>query len=199
MVAAQQMHQLITRSLLVQAIFVACRLRIPDLLGGAARTAQELAEATGGQPAALHRLLRALSGLGVVTVDSDRFALTPLGRSLRSGPHSAAESEIFLGSPAVWSAWGALGDAVFDGRAAFRHANGTALFDYLPEHPDELVAFQALMTAQSRPQIPAVLAAYDFTSAHTIVDVGGGQGRFWQRCWWRILLPAAYFSIGRMW
>lgn len=176
MVAAQQMHQLITRSLLVQAIFVACRLRIPDLLGGAARTAQELAEATGGQPAALHRLLRALSGLGVVTVDSDRFALTPLGRSLRSGPHSAAESEIFLGSPAVWSAWGALGDAVFDGRAAFRHANGTALFDYLPEHPDELVAFQALMTAQSRLQIPAVLAAYDFTSAHTIVDVGGGQG-----------------------
>jgi O-methyltransferase/methyltransferase family protein len=174
--AAQQMHQLITRSLLVQAIFVACRLRIPDLLGGAARTAEELAEAVGAQPAALRRLLRALSGLDVVTVDGDRFALTSLGLSLRSGPHSAAESAIFLGSPAVWSAWGALDDAVFDGHAAFRHAHGTGLFDYLPEHPDELVAFHALMGVQSRLQIPAVLTAYDFTSAHTIVDVGGGQG-----------------------
>lgn len=174
--AAQRMHELITRSLLVQAVFVACRLRIPDLLAGAARTAGELAEATGAQPAAVHRLLRALSGLDIVSVGGDRFALTSLGRSLCPGPHSAAESAIFLGSPAVWSAWGALGDSVFDGHAAFRHAHGIGIFDYLAEHPDELVAFQAQMSAQSRLQIPAVLAAYDFTSAHTIIDVGGGQG-----------------------
>jgi SAM-dependent methyltransferase len=173
--AARHMHELITRSLLVQAIFVASRLRIPDLLAGAARTAEELAAATGAQPAALHRLLRALTGLEVVTVEGDRFALTSLGRSLCAGPYSAAESAIFLGSPAVWSAWGALGDAVLDGQAAFRHAHGTGLFGYLSAHPDEMVAFQALMSAQSRLQIP-VLAAYDFTPARTIVDVGGGQG-----------------------
>jgi len=174
--AARRMHELITRSLLVQAIFVASRLRIPDLLAGAARTAEELAAATGAQPAALHRLLRALTGLEVVTVEGDRFALTSLGRSLCAGPYSAAESAIFLGSPAVWPAWGALGDAVLDGQAAFRHAHGTGLFGYLSAHPDEMVAFQALMSAQSRLQIPAVLAAYDFTPARTIVDVGGGQG-----------------------
>ena len=81
-----------------------------------------------------------------------------------------------MGTPAVWSAWGALGDAVLDGQAAFRHAHGTGLFGYLPAHPDEMAAFQALMSAQSRLQIPAVLAAYDFTPARTIVDVGGGQG-----------------------
>jgi O-methyltransferase len=121
-------------------------------------------------------LLRALTGLEVVTVEGDRFALTSLGRSLCTGPHSAAESAIFMGTPAVWSAWGALGDAVLDGQAAFRHAHGTGLFGYLPAHPDEMAAFQALMSAQSRLQIPAVLAAYDFTPARTIVDVGGGQG-----------------------
>ena len=174
--AARRMHELITRSLLVQAIFVACRLRIPDLLAGEARTAEELAAATGAQPAALHRLLRALTGLEVVTVEGDRFALTSLGRSLCAGPHSAAESAIFMGTPAVWSAWGALGDAVLDGQAAFRHAHGMGLFGYLPAHPNEMAAFQALMSAQSRLQIPAVLAAYDFTPARTIVDVGGGQG-----------------------
>lgn len=173
---AQRMHQLITRSLLVQAIFVASRLRIPDLLADAARTAQEVAEATGAQPAAVQRLLRALTGLDVVTLDGERFGLTSLGRSLCAGAHSAAETAMFMGSPAMWSAWGALGDAVLDGEAGFRHAHGAGLFDYLSGHPDELSSFQALMSAQSRLQIPAVLTAYDFTSAHTIVDVGGGQG-----------------------
>lgn len=174
--AARQMHQLMARGLLVQAIPVVCRLGIPDLLAGAARTAEELAAATGAQPAALHRLLRALSGLDVVTADGDRFALTSLGRSLCSGPRSAAESVIFLGSPAVWSAWGALGDAVVDGHAAFRHVHGMGFFEYLSGHPGEMAAFQAFMSAQSRLQIPAVLAAYDFASAQTIVDIGGGQG-----------------------
>jgi SAM-dependent methyltransferase len=174
--AAQRMHQLIARSLLVQAIFVASRLGLPDLLADRPRTAEELAAATGAQAGALHRLLRALSGLDVVTADGDRFALTSLGRSLRSGPHSAAETAIFLGRPAVWSAWGALGDAVSDGQAAFRHAHGAGFFDYLSGNPDELLAFQALMSTQSRLQVPAVLNAYDFTSADAIVDVGGGEG-----------------------
>jgi SAM-dependent methyltransferase len=174
--AARQMQQLITRSLLVQAIPVACRLGIPDLLASAARTAEELAEATSADPGALLRLLRALTGLDVVTADGDQFALTSLGRTLCSGPRSAAASVLFLGSPLVWSAWGALGDAVLDGNAAFRHVHGTGFFDYLSQHPNELAAFQAFMSAQSRQQIPAVLAAYDFGSAQTIVDVGGGQG-----------------------
>ncbi len=174
--AARQMHQLITRGLLVQAISVACRLGIPDLLASTGRTAEELAETTGVQPEALHRLLRALSGLDVVTADGDQFALTSLGRSLCSGPRSAADSAIVLGSPAVWSAWGALGDAVLDGHAGFRHAHGMGFFEYLSEHADEMAAFQAMMSAQSRLQIPAVLAAYDFSSADAIVDVGGGQG-----------------------
>ena len=106
--------------------------------------------ATGAQPAALHRLLRALTGLEVVTAEGDRFALTPLGRSLCMGPHSAAESAVFMGSPAVWSAWGALGDAVFDGQAAFRHAHSMGLFGYSAAHREEMAAFQALMSAQSR-------------------------------------------------
>jgi hypothetical protein len=174
--AARRMHELITRSLLVQAIFVACRLRIPDLLAGEARTAEELAAATGAQPAALHRLLRALTGLEVVTVEGDRFALTSLGRSLCAGAHCAAESAIFMGTPAVWSAGGLLAMRSSMARPPSGTRTVRGLFGYLPAHPDEMAAFQALMSAQSRLQIPAVLAAYDFTPARTIVDVGGGQG-----------------------
>lgn len=173
---AWQMMEMITRSILVQAVFVAARLGIADLLGSGAKTAEELSEATRAHPAALRRLLRALTGIGVVTDDGERFALTPLGESLRSGPHSVAEAALFFGKPSVWSAWGALADAVVDGRAAFRHAHGTGIFDYLSEHPDEMVSFQALMSRLSQLQVPAILAAYDFSAARTVVDVGGGHG-----------------------
>jgi SAM-dependent methyltransferase len=117
-----------------------------------------------------------LTGLGVVAYEDERFGLTPLGGSLRSGPHSVAEAALFLGNSSMWSAWGALGDAVLDGRAAFRHAHGTGIFDWLSEDPDELASFQALMSRLSQLQLPAILAAYDFTAARTIVDVGGGRG-----------------------
>ena len=42
-----------------QAIFVAVRLRIPDLLAAGPRTADELAAETGSHPRSLYRLLRA--------------------------------------------------------------------------------------------------------------------------------------------
>src|SRR5262249_33934227 len=110
------------------------------------------------------------------TTEDDRFALTSLGRSLCSGPRSAAAAVTVLSSLALWSAWRALGDAVIDGHAAFRHVRGIGFFEYMAVHPDEMTAFQVFMSAQSRQQIPAVLAGYDFGSAQTIVDVGGGHG-----------------------
>jgi hypothetical protein len=76
----------------------------------------------------------------------------------------------------VWAAWAALGDAVVDGRAAFRHAHGAGIFDYLSEHPDELVSFQALMSRLSQLHAPAILGGYDFAAARTLVDVGGRHG-----------------------
>lgn len=101
----------------VRAIRAACRLGIPGLLAGGARTAEELAEASdvgaGVAPTAAGPW-----GLDVVAADGDRFALTPLGRSLCPRPHSAAPAVMVLDSPALWSAWGALGDAVTDGDAS---------------------------------------------------------------------------------
>jgi hypothetical protein len=63
--AAQRMHEFITRSLLVQAIFVASRLRIPDLLTGAAKSAEELAA---GRVARAHRASVGGGGEAVVLI-----------------------------------------------------------------------------------------------------------------------------------
>lgn len=50
------------------------------------------------------------------------------------------------------------------------------LFPYLAQHPEEAAIFNAAMTAFSTQVATAVVAAYDFATFGTIVDVGGGQG-----------------------
>ena len=69
-----------------QAIYVAARLGLADLLRDGPRSAEELAGPTGTNARSLYRLLRALSSLGVFAEDDQhRFALTPMAECLRSG------------------------------------------------------------------------------------------------------------------
>jgi hypothetical protein len=79
-------------------------LRIHDLFGRCREDGGGLTVGAGAQPATLQRLLR-LTGLEVVADEGGRFVLTSLGRSVCAGRHAAAGSAIFMGSPAVWSAW----------------------------------------------------------------------------------------------
>lgn len=54
---------------------------------------------------------------------------------------------------------------------------GKPAFDYLAAEPELGEIFNAAMTGGSAAAIPPVIAAYDFSSFATIVDVGGGHGR----------------------
>src|SRR5689334_6162289 len=67
-----------------QALCVAASLGLADLLADAPRTSADLASATGADPAALHRLLRALGTIDVCRErDDGRFELTAFGSLLR--------------------------------------------------------------------------------------------------------------------
>jgi O-methyltransferase domain len=57
------------------------------------------------------------------------------------------------------------------------HLRGKPVFEWLPEVPDFAARFNDGMTSVSKMEAPFVLAAYDFSSFGTIVDVGGGHGR----------------------
>jgi hypothetical protein len=68
-----------------QAIAVAARLGIADLLAGGPLDCDALARATEAHPDALYRLLRFLAGEGVFSeVAPRRFGLTPLADLLRT-------------------------------------------------------------------------------------------------------------------
>jgi hypothetical protein len=161
-----------------QAVHVAAVLGIADLLADGPRTSDELAEATGADPDALFRLLRALDVVEVVQADGDRtFSLGRLGQGLRSdAPDSLAGWAAFVGRKFYWQAWGHLIDSVRTGENAFRVAHGTSVWEHRERHAEDSAAFDRGMAAMTRRVIGALLDAYDFGRFETIVDVGGGNG-----------------------
>lgn len=174
--AAAEMLGMLTRGLLTQAVVVAARLGVADLVAERPRTAGELAEATGSDPDALARLMRTLTGLGVVARDEQgRFAPAPLSRALESGPGSARDFALFVGD-LLWEPWARLDHSVRTGESAFERLHGAPVFEHLARDPEALAVFHGAMTANSAVQIPALLAAYDFSRFDTVVDVGGGHG-----------------------
>jgi SAM-dependent methyltransferase len=176
--AHAQLMRLINGFQISQAIHVAATLGISDHLLGGARTVGELATATGAQPRALYRLLRALAAVGVFEEQADqRFALAPMGECLAANAaRSIGPWAAFIGRPYYWQAWGHLLHSVRTGENAFRDIHGTDVWDYRAQHPDEAAIFDQAMTAISRGVGDAVAAAWDFSRAHRIVDIGGGQG-----------------------
>ena len=162
---------------LSQALFVAAKLGIADLLANGPRSAPQLAEIVDVHPGALYRILRALAGAGVFTEDTNgRFELTPIGECLRSDtPSTVLPYILMFGSEWHWRAWGELMHSVRTDEPAFEHMFGKQLFQYFAEHHDDARTFDAAMTSRSRQEEPAVAAAYDWPDG-TIVDVGGGRG-----------------------
>src|SRR5580658_991957 len=87
-----------------QAIHVAAKLRIPDLLASGSKTIAELALDAGADPSALERLLRALATMGIFAATPDgRFTNTPSSDILRADhPESQRQHALFLPAPFLW-------------------------------------------------------------------------------------------------
>src|SRR4051794_12999186 len=163
-----------------RALHVAIRMRLPDLLAGSARSAEDLARETGGHAPSLRRLLRALASYGVFSEAADgRFALGPLGGALRAGaPGSVRDLALMWGDEDYWITWAELERCVRTGQTAAEHLFGAedAFRRYAADARFGAV-FNAGMTVLSATTADAVVAAYDFPTAGLVVDVGGGRGR----------------------
>jgi hypothetical protein len=173
-----QMGQILFSHFLVQGLHVAAELGLADLLATEPKTSDELADTTGAHGPSLSRLLRMLASIGVFRQDaSGRFALTPLGDTLRAGSSgSVRDLAILRGAPALWQAWGALRYSIMTGRSAFEHLHGTSFYEYVGQQPALNAAFNGWMASQSEQHNAAIVTAYDFSGARLVVDVGGGRG-----------------------
>lgn len=175
--AREQLLGLATGAWISQAIHVAAKLRLADLLAEGPKTPESLAAATATQADALYRLLRALESVGVFAHDRDgRFSLTPMAEQLRSDmPGSLRAYAIMLGERWHWNAWGELSHSIETGEPAFDCVHGKSIFSYLASDTEAGLVFNEAMSSRSGQEIPAILQAYAWP-AGTISDVGGGQG-----------------------
>lgn len=172
------MLQMIQGFWVSRALYVAAKLGIPDLLKDGPKSSAELAQATGTHGPSLYRVLRALDSVGVFAEDDQqRFALTPLGATLRTDiPGSLRFFAIEELGENHYPAWEKVLHSVKTGAIAFNHVYGASKWQYMTGHPEEARIFDEAMTSFSSVVASAVVAAYDFSSCATIVDVGGGDG-----------------------
>lgn len=148
--------------------------KLPD---DVARNVVDLASECGVQSVPLLRVLRALAAFDVFRVAMDgQVSHSPRSRLLRSdAPTSLRTAARFWATPGSWRAWGEL-DAALTGGIPHQAAWQTSRFDYLRQHPDEARLFDAFMAGMRDDRHEAIAAAYDFSGAGLIVDVGGGNG-----------------------
>ncbi|MFQ6022111.1 MAG: methyltransferase [Acidiferrobacterales bacterium] len=176
--SAAALRRLIIGYRLSQALFVAAKLGIADLLKDGPRSVDDLAQVTGSHAPSLYRVLRLLAGEGVFAEqDERRFRLTPLAMHLQGdSPRSLRARAVFDGAQSNWGAWGNLLHSVNTGEAAFDHTFGMGLFDHLKQNAAAAASFDELMATQTMPWAHALVDAYDFSEIQTLVDVGGGYG-----------------------
>ena len=158
-----------------QVIHVAVRLKLPDRLAGGASASAELAEATGSDPRALRRLLRAMAALGLCRqTDLDHFELMSAGALLRADAEGSVRGVALHWGDRLWGALSQLDQSVKTGKAW--RVSGAGGFEHMASDPQQMAMFHQSMADQTRPVARAVLDAYDFSRFGKIIDVGGSYG-----------------------
>jgi hypothetical protein len=157
------------------AIRVAATLGLADLIAEGVTTADALVDRTGTDRAALGRLLRHLTSAGLLQLDGYDVRLTALGEALRidhpGSPASSLDINGIVGRISL--AHMRLLDSIRTGQAAYPLLYGKGFWEDLATDPDLSARFDAYMGSGDP---AAAVAAFDWTTAGWVVDVGGGNG-----------------------
>jgi hypothetical protein len=177
------MAEMLRGNFYVQAVFVAARLGIADLLAAAPAhemSAADLAAASGMDVDALHRMMRALASKGIFDErGGGRFRLNELGETLRSDHPESLRPAALIAGDAQYKVWSLFKDGVKFGAAGmtgFERIFRQPLFAFLEEHPDIYAVFNAAMTSRVAPLRARLADVCDVRDGDVIVDVGGGVG-----------------------
>ena len=176
---ARTLLLLLKGHIVVQAIRAAAQLGLADLVKDNPKSLLELAEATNVPARSLARLLRVLVALEIfIEKESGVFAQSELSYLLRSDiPYSMHDLALMHGDEWQWRPWEAFLYSLQTERPAFDSLYGMSLWQYFQQrNPRSGQLFHAAMTSFSNQDNMAIASAYDFSSFHLLVDVGGGEG-----------------------
>ena len=161
-----------------QTLHAAAEIGLADALADGPRPSAELAKETGTHAPSLYRLLRGLTGLGVVEQkERDLFALTAEGQRLRADAPDSVRAliRLFCG-PDVWRTWGDMTETLRTGEYAWKRVTGKTSFEYFESDEDLSATFNEAMAEHTRAVAPGIIEAHDFGRYGTVADLGGGDG-----------------------
>jgi len=173
--AADALGDVMVSASRIQALYVAVRLGLPDLLTEGPRSSTLLASSTGVHPDALHRLMRFLVAEGYFRMDDDgRFALAPAAEPLTTRANNGMREYVLSTATRAWQVWGNLLHSIETGRPAFDLLHGESYFAEQQRNPESLARFDAVL-AEGAAKTGAALAKVLPPEA-CVVDVGCGSG-----------------------
>jgi acetylserotonin N-methyltransferase len=161
-------------------MFTAVRLGIFDRLERGPAQLDTLAADLAANPDALERLLDGCVGLGLLEkLSGGRYASTALSSAYlcRSSPHSMT-GYILYSDEVLFRMWANLEDAIREGSHRWRQTFGTdgPLFDQFFSTPEKTRTFLLGMHGFGVLSSPRVVAAFDLSRFHRLVDLGGATG-----------------------
>jgi O-methyltransferase domain len=151
---------------------------IPDLLGDATKSAEELAPQANIPASSLRRLMRALSYAGVFREGSDgRFGNTEVSEYLRSEAEPSLRAMcLVLNNDAMLRGWQYLDRVLLTGKPAFPEVNGLPVFQYFGADAERSENFARFMRGIYGPEGPRIASGFPFGRLTRLIDVGGGAG-----------------------
>lgn len=172
------LFQMITGYMVSQAIYVAAKLSIADLLAEKPKNIEELAIATQTDAKSLYRVMRALASVNIFTEDVEGvFSLTPMADCLRTDALGSMKAfSVYMGESWHQRAWGEILYSVKTGKISFEHVFNLEPFPYFAANAEAANIFDQAMTSFTSSVAPILASSYDFSSAKKIVDIGGGHG-----------------------
>lgn len=175
--AARQLVELIGGNWATQAIGVAARLGLADHVAAGVTQADVLARVCGCDAPALHRLLRGLAALGVLTLDGEgRCSLTATGELLRRDARLSLHAHAQWWSQQAWGVWADLMGSVQTGQSQRQREHGHKGFDHLDADAPAAQLFHRSMAELTRLVAADLAASPALPDVGLVMDLGGGHG-----------------------
>ena len=126
----------------------------------------------------LDRLLDACVALGLLEKQGDAYVNTPVAEKyLRSDSPDAVTGYVIFSNDALWSMWGHLEDAIREGTPRWKQTFGIDnIFSGFFKTEEGRRNFLKGMNGFGRISSPHVVAAFDLSRFHRLVDLGGASG-----------------------
>ncbi|WP_158750812.1 methyltransferase [Acidobacterium sp. S8] len=159
-----------------RVLCAAARLGIADALGDEVHSVGFLAEKCQADANALYRLLRALASIGVTEETTpEHFWLTSFGQPLRRDVPQSVWPAVIFWADLLADSWSLLTDCVRTGKPASQ-VRDPKIPSRWSQDPDASSIFRAVMGTAPAEDYAPVAAAWDFSRAKVVADLGGGGG-----------------------